>query len=84
MKFKSFGLAILLTAIVGSAFAQNKFSGNGKCGEKPDASQSTEVEKKCKPRPPATQTLMFMGRDPDAFGISQELTFTNEKQAVTA
>ncbi len=43
MKYKSLALAVLLMAIVGSAFAQNKISGKGKCAEKPDASQSIEV-----------------------------------------
>jgi len=42
MKFKSLGLAVLLTAFAGSTFAQNRISGTEKCS-KPDSSQSIEV-----------------------------------------
>ena len=42
MKYKSLGLTVLLAALAGSALAQNRVSGTGKCG-KPDTSQSIEV-----------------------------------------
>ena len=44
MKFKPLGLAVLLTAFAGSAFAQNHISATEKCG-KPDDSKQPDVHK---------------------------------------